>query len=120
MMAATSWFSFRTSSEYFSRILLLLTCYFTFEPITVRMRAIAACVFNQAYALFPNDFFKVTGRMARIVNTEIAFQSDCRFPQAVFVVEAAAGDSVNFALLKFRRFVQLGNLFRGGFVAFFV
>jgi hypothetical protein len=47
---------------------------------TVSVRPGAARVLNQSHAFFPNDPFEMTGGMARIVNTQIAFQADCGFP----------------------------------------
>ena len=37
------------------------------------MGAVAACVLKQSNALLPNDFFEMTGGMARVVNGQVAF-----------------------------------------------
>src|SRR6476620_7399736 len=77
-----------------ARFLLLLTCYFTFEPISVRVRAVPASVFNQSDSFFPDNLFEMSGGMTRFINTKVSFQFDRRFPLALLVLEATTGDPV--------------------------
>ena len=81
-------------------MLLLLTCYFTFEPIPVGAGTVPAGVFNQSDALFPNDFLEMSGGMTRLINAEVAFQFDGRFPLPLLVFEAAGGDAVNVVSVR--------------------
>jgi|GraSoiStandDraft_46_1057282.scaffolds.fasta_scaffold870520_1 hypothetical protein len=48
----------------------------------------------------------MSGGMTRLVNAEVAFQCDCRFPLPFVVFEAAAGDAVNGVRFEFWRFVS--------------
>ena len=56
--------------------------------------------------------------MSRLINAEVSFQFDCRFPFSLLMSEAAAGDAVNVVRFEFRRFVEPRNLLSGGVVVF--
>ncbi len=58
--------------------------------------------------------------MARLVNTEVAFRFDRRFPLTLLVFEAAAADAVNVIRFKIRRLVQCRNLLSGRIVVLFI
>ena len=62
----------------------------------------------------------MSGGMTRLINAEVAFQFDCRFPLSLLVFEAAAGDAVNVVRFEFWRFVQCRNLLSGRVVVLFV
>ena len=62
----------------------------------------------------------MTRWMGRVKNAEVSFQFDCRFPLALLVCEATAGDAVNVVRFEFRRFVERRNLLSCSVVIFFV
>jgi len=89
------------------------------EAITLPERTVVARIFNQSNSFFPDDFFEMTGGMARLINATIAFQADCRFPQNLLVLKAAGSDSVNVVRLEFWRLVHRRNILNGAVVVLF-
>ena len=62
----------------------------------------------------------MSGRMTRLINAEIAFQFDGRFPLALLMFEAAAGDAINGVRFEFRRFIERRYLLNGSIIVLFV